>query len=79
MPAGQAAQTAQGRMYCLSIRLGQGINWWSDTISFSSTGMTDGAGELLSWQTPGSDILFPPNETYTTGLALFDTLWDETY
>ncbi|HPC59580.1 MAG TPA: hypothetical protein PKX23_02895 [Verrucomicrobiota bacterium] len=79
VPAGQAAQTAQGRMYCLSIRLGQGINWWSDTISFSSTGMTDGAGELLSWQTPGSDILFPPNETYITGLALYDSLWDETY
>jgi hypothetical protein len=74
------AQTAQVRMYCLSVKLNQGTDELGDTLTITSTGAIDsGVGELLAGQNAGAELQLPTTQAYTSLFFLYDNLYDQTY
>ncbi len=75
--AGQAAQTAQARLYCLSVFLNDGPDQYADKLIVNSTGgAPEAAHEIFPWPgalPPGSDLSFPTTEVYISGLWLYDS------
>ncbi|HWQ92071.1 MAG TPA: hypothetical protein VN673_10395 [Clostridia bacterium] len=77
--ASSAAQTAQGRLYCLSVRIEPGFDQYVDKLNVNSTGLPDGAGELIPFLTPGTEIFFPPADSYVSNLDILDSYSQETF
>ncbi len=68
--ASHAAQTAQARLFCTSVKFHQLRNSWGDRLDFTSTGMRDaGLGELYAWPPPG-DFTYPLNNGYQSNLLI---------
>ena len=78
--ASSAGQTAQARMYCISVRLNQGTDAFGDTLTVNSTGTPGGAGEMIPWgQAPQRE--YDPYATflYTSVATLYDSTYDSTF
>ena len=73
--AGQAAETAQARMYCLSIKMYQAMNQYGDLMKIWSTTTPDGAWEVSPTQPPDADFSLPGTTSYGSGVWF----WDNTY
>lgn len=70
----RGAQTAQARLYCISVRLSSGMDEWGDVLRVTSTGGPDtGLGELVPYQSPGIDLVLPGTEAYLSNILLYDT------
>jgi hypothetical protein len=65
-------QTAQVRMYCLSVKLNTVEDEYGDRLAITSTGGSDGLGELLAGQNAGSDLQLPTTQAYSSSISLFD-------
>lgn len=71
-----AAQIAQARLYCISVKLSQATDTFDDTFSVNSTGTSAGAGELIPWGAPPIRELEPyPPVLYTSVATLYDSLY----
>jgi hypothetical protein len=71
-----AAQVAQARLYCISVKLNQATDAFDDTFSVNSTGTAAGVGELIPWGAPPIRELEPyPPILYTSVATLYDSLY----
>ena len=72
-----ASQTAPARMYCLSVKVGQGVNAFGDAITLNYAARPDSADELgPEWPMGHHEIVLPAEVfTYNSNLDL----WDDTY
>lgn len=79
-----SSETAQVRMYCVSVRLETATDQYGDVLSVNSTGTAGGAGELLPYgQPPQREIDLPPvilyNSIATLDDAVFGTFVDSSF
>src|SRR5512133_2342400 len=76
----QAAQTAQVRLYCVSVRLATGLDQYDDTLTMTSTGALDaGVGDLAPSQPIGIDLSLPGTDSYVSNIYVYDSFFGDTY
>lgn len=73
-----AAQVAQARLYCLSVRLRPAPDEYGDILTLTSTGSLDaGKDELIAWSPPPELQLPISSESYASGISLYDSLYQD--
>lgn len=70
----RASQTAQARLYCLSVKLNDGRDEYGNTTKLTSTGGFDaGLTELRSGQDPSIELQFPTTEGYLSAIYVYSS------
>lgn len=68
------AETAQLRLYCVSVAVHEGTNQYGDTVTLNSMGgLPSGADELYPSRVPGEEITLPGTEYYASGMWIYDS------
>lgn len=81
-PTLPAAQTAQGRMYSISVKMSQGVTpiyngGFQDWMRVNSSGYPEGDDELVPWDLETmTELYLPGTITYVANLWVYDDLYD---